>query len=77
VIDVRRKFRVWIGVVEGLREQDLVDGVRGRLDASGASEIFPQRLPNEVPEGHPPCFRRLGGAPVKVGRKQELGPVHV
>jgi len=77
VVDVRRKLGVRIKIVERLRKEHLVDGLRGGLDASRASEIFPQYLPNEAPEGHPPCLGRLGGTPVKVRREQELSSVHV
>jgi hypothetical protein len=77
VIDVGGQIRVRFGIVVGFAQEDLVDGLRGRLDAPRASEIFLEGLPDEVPEGHPSRPGDLGGTPVKVRRQQELGPVHV
>jgi hypothetical protein len=77
VVGVGREVRLRIGVVERLGEEDLVDGCRGRLDVSSASEILADRLSHEVPERHPPRLRGVGGAPVKIHREEELRPVHV
>ena len=66
-----------MGIVERHRKENLVDGLRSWLDAPRAGEVLPERLPDEVPEGHPPRPRRLGGPPVKVAWEQELGSVHV
>jgi hypothetical protein len=77
VIDVGRQIGVRFGIVEGLAQEDLVDGLRGGLDAPRASEIFSEGLPDEVAEGHPSRPGGLGGTSVKILREQELGPVHV
>jgi hypothetical protein len=77
VVDVGRELGVRIGIVERLAEEDLVDGLWGRLDASRTCEIFSERLPDEVSQGHPPCLCSFGSTPVEVGRKQELGSMHV
>jgi hypothetical protein len=77
VIDVRRELRIGIGIVERGGEENLVEGLRGGLDASRPGEIFRQRLADEVAKGHPAGFGRLGGTPVKVSRQEQLSPVHV
>jgi hypothetical protein len=77
VVDVQRKGWIRPGVIEGLRQKDLVDGIPRRLDAASAGKVFLQRFADEVPEGHPPRFGCLGSVAVKVGRQQQLGSVHV
>jgi hypothetical protein len=77
VIDVQRQLGIRFGIVEWTGKQHLVDGLRGRLDASGASEILPQRLANEVAQRHAPRLGGLSGPPVKIWGEQELSPMHV
>lgn len=66
-----------MGVVERLREEHLVEGLRGWQDAPRAGEVLPQRLPDQASEGDPPGPRRLGGPPLKVAWEKELRSMHV
>jgi hypothetical protein len=77
VIDVRGEPWIRIRVIERLVQQHLVDGIRGGLDFSRASEVFAEGFANQIAQGHPARFGRLRGAAMKVRREQELGPVHV
>jgi hypothetical protein len=77
VIDVSRQTGIRLGIVEGLREKDRVDGVGGRLGPPRARKILRECLAHEASERHPACPRRIGGTPVKLAREQQLSPVHV
>jgi hypothetical protein len=77
VIDVRGQLGVRVGIVEGRSEKNLVDGIRGRLDAARPRQVLAERFANEVTEGHALGTGHLGGPPMEVGRQQELSPMHV
>jgi hypothetical protein len=77
VVDAGRELRIRARVVERWRQQHRVDGLGRRLDACGTGKVFSKGLPDQVAERHPPRPGRLRGAPVEVGRKQQLRPVHV
>jgi hypothetical protein len=77
VIDIHGQLRVRFGVLERLAQEDFVDGLGRRLDATGAGEIFLEGLADEVAERHPPRACGLGGLTVKLAGQQKLRPVHV
>ncbi|MBI4542232.1 MAG: hypothetical protein HY705_04315 [Gemmatimonadetes bacterium] len=77
MVDVRRELRVRMGIVERLREEYFVDGLRRWLDASRARKVLAERLPDQVPERHPPRPRGLGGPPVEIAWQQQLRSMHV
>ncbi|MBI1735755.1 MAG: hypothetical protein HYR51_11335 [Candidatus Rokubacteria bacterium] len=77
MIDVRGKPWVRIGIVERFAEEDFVDGFGGRLHLARAGQILAKRFANQVAQRYSARARRLRGAPVEVGREQELSPVHV
>jgi hypothetical protein len=77
VVDVDGQLRIGIGILEWLGQQDLVDGLRGRLDSAHAGEVFTERLANEISQRHASRLGEVRGAPVKVGRQKKLRPVHV
>jgi hypothetical protein len=77
VVDVLREVGIRVRVVEWIREENFLDGVRGRLDVAGASEILPERLTDEVPQGYPASAGDRRGTAVKLGWQQKLCPVHV
>jgi hypothetical protein len=77
VIDIHGQLRVRFGVLERLAQEDFVDGLGRRLDATGAGEVFLEGLADEVAERHPPRACGLGGLTVKLTGQQKLRPVHV
>jgi hypothetical protein len=77
VIDVRGEPRVGLGIIERVLNQDLFDGIGGRLNSARAREVLGKRFANEVAQRHPAGAGGLGGPPMKVAGQQELGPVHV
>jgi len=77
VIDVFREVGIRVRIVERLAEEHFVDGFGGRLKVAGASEIFAERLTDEVAKRHSPSAGDCRRPPVKIRRQQKLCPVHV
>ena len=76
VIDIHGQPTIRVGVLERLAQEDFVDGLGRRLDATGAGEIFLEGLADKVGERHPPRAGRLDGLTVKLPGQQKLSPVH-
>jgi len=76
VIDIHGQPTIRVGVLERLAQEDFVDGLGRRLDATGAGEVFLEGLADKVGERHPPRAGRLDGLTVKLPGQQKLSPVH-